>query len=118
MPEFSIVSETSGCMLLDAALKQYSKPVWISPETIQSKQGHFSTTSKLVNNQLLLDIPTMKTNDCFELSNKAAKHYKQFELIRDYLINYTEFARYDMWDADLPVKFRAISETEDRKQFS
>ena len=83
------------------------------------KAGSFiPTPTMFANNKFLLNIRTMKTNDCFELSIQAARNYCSIKSHRNRPNTYKDFEKNDLCGADSPVKIKDIDKIEIANELS
>ena len=83
------------------------------------KAGSFIPTPTIfANNKFLLNIRTIKTNDCFELSIQAARHYRSIESHRNRPSTYRDFESIDLCGVEIPVKIKDIDKIESANKLS
>ena len=83
------------------------------------KVGTFiPTPRKFANNHFLLNIKTLKSNNCFELCIKAAQHYLTISKHRNRPGVYKTLSGPDMSQVETPVKLKDIEKIEDENKLS
>ena len=83
------------------------------------RAGSFIPTPiKFRNNNFLLNIRTVKTNNCFELCIQAAKNYRRINSHRNRPNTYKRFERIDLCNVETPVQIKDIGKIEDTNKLS
>ena len=83
------------------------------------KAGSFIPTPTIfANNNFLINIRTLKTNDCFELCIQAARHHREIKYNKNRPSTYRNFERIDLCGADTPVKIKDIDKIEVANELS
>ena len=85
---------------------------WVISSLKTSPSNPKRTSTKFSNNTFVLNIQTIKRNNCFELCNLAASHYRDIKNKKSRSSIYEKVQKNDLCDAENPVKSKYIGKIE------